>query len=110
MTLPAEAREWIRSRPMAVHVLMVAWPPACVVQTKPGVLLLVPAPGIFGEVVSYFEDGTLGVAAPITIPHPEHGFGGAEPGEMATAQVDPVDLVLVREGAVSREDVEEALR
>lgn len=100
-----EAGEWLRSRPEAIQRVAREFPPGCTVRTKPGVILLVPAPGVDGDVVSYYEDGHLGVAAPLSIPHPEHGWGDAEPGERAQAHVDPDLLELRGEPALTRADV-----
>lgn len=111
---PAEAIEWIRSRPESVQRLMIEWPPMCVVKTLPGVILLIPAPGVEGTVTSYYENGTLGVDAPMSIPHPTMGFkdrfGNDTHGEVIHAMnVDPGQLVLVREGLVTSEMVRGAL-
>jgi hypothetical protein len=50
-----------------------AFPPGAKVRAKPGRVFLIPAPGVDGTIYSYFEDGDLGVAAPVTIPHPSAG-------------------------------------
>lgn len=107
--LRAELEAFARSRPESVQALMREWPPGATVKTKPGVVLLVPAPGVEGTVGSYFEDGKLGIAAPASIPHPKHGFGDAAVGEMLSAAVDPTQLVLVREDVCTRDDVAAAL-
>jgi hypothetical protein len=104
-----EFAQFVRGRPESVQALMRDWPPTAIVRTRPGVTLLVPAPDVDGTVVSYFENGRLGVAAPITIPHPEHGFGAATPGEMAKAECSPDQLQLVREPLWTRDDVALAL-
>lgn len=108
--------EFVRSRPPAVQALAREWPPGCVVKTRPGVVLLIPAPGIEGVVTSYYENGTLGVDAPMSIPHPQHGFHAPaagrdiEVGERLHAQnVWPGALRLVREERWTRADVEAAL-
>lgn len=76
---------WVRNRPPVIQELMREFP-LCLVRTRPGIVLLIPAPGVEGEVNSYFEDGTLGVVAPTTIPHPEYGFGkDPETGELLGA-------------------------
>lgn len=109
--------EFVRERPPSVQALMREWPPLCVVKTRPGVVLLIPAPGVEGVVESYYENGTLGVSAPMSIPHPRHGFHAPaagrdiEVGERVKAQnVRPDVLRLVREELWTRADVEEALR
>jgi hypothetical protein len=104
----SELREFILGFPEEGRDLIYDWPPGCTVRTRPGVMLLVPAPDVEGEVVSYFESGQLGVAAPLTIPHPVYGWGSGTAGELARAMVDPADLEFVREGAVTRDDVREA--
>lgn len=101
--------EFVTTRPANVQALMRDWPPLATVKTKPGIVLLVPAPGVEGHVESYFEDGTLGIAAPLVIPHPEHGYGNASPGDLLCGPVDPEQLDLVSEGEWSREDVRAAL-
>jgi hypothetical protein len=104
-----EFAQFVRSRPDSVQALMREWPPMAIVRTRPGVVLLVPAPGIDGTVVSYFESGGLGVAAPITLPHPEHGFGAATPGDLTRAEVSPNQVQLVDEPIWTRVDVASAL-
>lgn len=101
--------EWVRERPPVIQELMLAWPPLAAVVTKPGVLLLVPAPGVEGSVESWLEDGRLGVVAPLTIPHPEHGFGTAKRGDLVIVRIDPTDLELVRTTRWTVEDVREAI-
>lgn len=101
--------DFVRSRPPMVRELMRAWPPLCVVRTRPHVSLLLPAHGVDGRVESYTEDGRLGVVAPITVPHPEHGYGMGRPGMLAKGLCDPSDLVLVDEPYWTRDDVTRAL-
>ena len=101
---------FVRSRPPSVQRLMREWPPLAVVRAREGVVLLVPAPGVEGTVQSYFEDGSLGVVAPATIPHPVHGWGDAEPGQMLKATVRPDQLEFVREGEWTRVAVEDACK
>lgn len=102
-------RSWVRSRPRVIQALMADLPPTCVVKTRPGISLLIPAPGVEGTVQSYREDGTVGVVAPVTIPHPVHGWGRTHPGEQVLAYIHPAWLVFEREGAFARADVEAAL-
>lgn len=85
--------------------LLREFPPSSMVQTKPGVILLIPAPGVEGYVVGYTDDGLVMVVAPLTIPHPKYGWGDAEPGALAQADVDPAQLVLVRAEEITVEDV-----
>jgi hypothetical protein len=57
--MDAETIAWIRSRPANVQAMMRRFPPGCaVVATRP---LTVPAPGAVGRVVSYFDNGCVGV-------------------------------------------------
>jgi hypothetical protein len=108
--------EYVRERPPVIQDLMRQWPPGAIVKTVPGVTLLIPAPGIEGTVNSYFEDGSLGIVAPTSIPHPEHGWGRdedgtpLEPGTLVAAAVDPAMLRLIREERWTKADIEEALR
>jgi hypothetical protein len=104
-----ELREFIVGFPADKRDLIVDWPPGCIVKTRPGVILLIPAPGVEGTVISYFESGLLGVAAPMTLPHPDHGWGDGAPGKMVKAQIDPTDLEFIREETVSAADVREAM-
>ena len=101
--------EFVRSRPPIIQQMMLDRPPLAVVKARSGITLLVPAPGVEGTVVGYVGNGLLIVQAPITIPHPEHGWGTATPGELANARVHPVYLELVRESQWTRADVEAAL-
>ena len=50
-----EASGWVRSRPDNIKALMLRFPPKCLVSTKTGVKLMVPAPGTFGIVMGYYE-------------------------------------------------------
>lgn len=100
--------ELVRSQPPVIQELMREWPPLAVVRTKPDVILLVPAPGVEGTVQSYFEGGSLGIVAPMTLPHPEHGWGDGM-GQMLKAEVSPDQLELVREEQWTRADVAAAL-
>jgi hypothetical protein len=105
---------FVRGLPSVVHPLLREWPPLTVVATKPEVELLIPAPGVEGTIQSYREDGRVGVVAPVTVPHPVHGWGSlgreVNEGRLAKALVDPAHLVWVREGRWTRDDVEEALQ
>ena len=56
-----EAKAWVRSRPPSVQALMLRFPPNCHVKAKPEHSLMVPAPGTFGIVASYSEDGSVSV-------------------------------------------------
>ena len=51
----------MRSRPEAVKESMRCFPPGCEVRAREGMDLKVPASGMVGRVVSWFEDGSLGV-------------------------------------------------
>jgi hypothetical protein len=54
-----EAKEWIRSRPDHIKQIMMLFPPGCnVIANRP---LVIPPPGEIRTVVSYFEDGSIGV-------------------------------------------------
>lgn len=109
-----ELVEFVGALPASLHDLVKDWPPTCVVRARPGVVLLVPGPGVEGIVVSYFEpyddlpNGGLGVLGPVTIPHPEHGYGTATPGEPAKAECRPECLEVVR-SRWTRADVDAAL-
>lgn len=107
--LPPDALAWIRGRPAVVQALIREWPPAAAVRAIDGVTLLVPAPGVLGFVNGYVEDGSLIVVAPATIPHPVHGWGATQPGEMLQAHVEPSMLILVSEGDVTRDMIAAAL-
>lgn len=58
---PADAVEWIRTRPRSVQELLVRFPPGCLVRAKPEKQLMVPAPGTLGIVLSYYENGGVSV-------------------------------------------------
>lgn len=61
-----EALDWMRSRPATVKVLMVQFPPSCLVAaTRP---LRCPAPGTVGIVRTYFDNGDVSV-----VQHPTSG-------------------------------------
>lgn len=76
-----ESKKWIRSRPASVQKLMCRFPPGCVVKTKEHVSLGVPIKGTYGIVMSYYEEGYLGV---------RQGLTGS-----FVAQCSPDDLELV---------------
>lgn len=101
--------EWARSRPESVQKVMREFPPGCIVRTVDNVILLCPAPGVSGTVVSYFENGRVRVSAPASIPHPEHGWGTLEPGDLISAEVDPKQLRLTSDVDLTREMVALAL-
>jgi hypothetical protein len=100
--------EFVRGLPASEVELFRFWPLGATVRTRPGVILLVPAPGVDGRVYGYARDGLV-VIAPVTIPHPEHGWGRTRPGEMATAHVAPQQLELVDRGVLDDELVERAI-
>lgn len=56
-----DSREWIRTRPPIVQASLRDFPPGCVVKTKPTASKRIPAPGTMGILVSYFENGLVGV-------------------------------------------------
>jgi hypothetical protein len=57
------AREWIRARPKSVQDLLLRFPPCSVVRIIPSseAHYSIPLRGTYGLVVSYFENGHLGV-------------------------------------------------
>jgi len=57
--------DWVLERPKEIQRLMIDWPPQAAVKAKPGVVLKIPAPGVEGFITSWFENGTLGVDAPL---------------------------------------------
>ena len=56
-----EVVQWMSSRPRAVKDIMIRFPPACLVRSKPGCDLMTPEPGATGFVNGYREkgDGTI---------------------------------------------------
>lgn len=92
MTPEQEAIKWLRSRPPVIQDLLRRFPPQAKVKTKPGVRLIVPAPGIVGVVNSYFEDGMVSVIAPmpkaLTSPITKATL---QEGEMVTGEVSDPD-------------------
>jgi hypothetical protein len=110
--------EFVRSRPAAIQRLMLIWPPYAMVRAKKDVTLLIPAPGVDGYVGSYVENGNLGIIAPTSVPHPEHGWGKdpetgepLPPGTMLSAECKPEVLRpwKMSEWRWSRDDVLAAL-
>lgn len=57
----AMAVEWARSRPDVIKDLMRKFPPRCVVRSAPGHSHHIPADGGIAHVVSYNENGCVGV-------------------------------------------------
>lgn len=92
----ANLREWLEERPPHVRSLAVRFPPGATVKAKDGQVLMVPAPGVTGEVYSYFENGCVGVVAPLAadVDSPITAWHGEE-GQMVRAQVRADCLELV---------------
>ena len=101
--------DWLADRE-AIHDLARAWPPGSKVTSHEDAPLLIPAPGIVGKVYSYFEDGLIGVLAPMatTLTSPLTGNTARE-GELMKAQCAPHKLVLLEYGPVTPEDIRDAL-
>lgn len=94
-----ETREWIRSRPPEVQESMKRWPPVCRVRAKADKMLHVPAPGVIGRVVSWYENGNLGVVA-------EGGGelrGECEPGWLELVEYDTLTPAGIEEALAPRE-------
>lgn len=89
--------DWVRERPAEIQKLMIDWPPEATVRAKPGVVLMVPAPGVEGTISSWFESGTLGVDAPLLMTETSPATGETlEAGTTMHAQeVRPDQLELV---------------
>lgn len=51
------AIDWLRSRPAYMRELMIRFPPSCVVQSAPGHVHHIPAPGTLGVLISWYEPG-----------------------------------------------------
>lgn len=105
----AALREWVA--PLAhLHGLMIQFPPGCIVRAVAGRELLVPAPGHTGAVVSYTDDGNVGVigkpARTITSPITGNTISPAAP---IRATCDPDWLEVVRYSTVTPEAVLEAI-
>lgn len=104
-------RNWVQDRPPAVQQLIRDWPPGAKVMAAEDVELAVPAPGIVGRVNSYFEDGSLGIIAPV-----QHMMASPltgtiiDMGEPIKGQCRPEQLVLLEEDFITRHDVEQALQ
>lgn len=105
----AVLREWLADRP-AVHDLVVEWPPLARVRAREGRSLMIPAPGVIGQVNSYFEDGNLGVIAPMaaTLTSPVTGVT-VSAGELISGECEPAWLELVEYGDFTPDDVRAAL-
>lgn len=107
----AEFLEFVRGLPDVA--MLRDFPLGAAVQTKPGVLLLVPAPRVTGHVAGYSEeDGELAwliVTAPMTIPHPVHGWGRGSPGQILRAEIKPEKLTVVDRGPLSEAQIERAI-
>jgi hypothetical protein len=112
---PPEMVEWLRSRPEPVQKLMREFPPECKVMARESVELMVPAPGVVGTVTSWFEDGTLGVDAPLQAEGLARGLAiAAEHGREVEAhehqtfhaqQVRPDQIEHLEDGPISRAEV-----
>lgn len=109
MTVVDDLVEWLKDRE-AIHESVEMWPPTCKVTSTMEKPLLCPAPGIVGEVMSYCEDGTIGVAAPILndLTSPITGQT-VKAGEWIKGECDPSSLVLLEYGDVTPDDVRAAI-
>lgn len=106
---------WLRARPEPVQKLMREFPPECKVMAREGVELMVPAPGVVGTVTSWFEDGTLGVDAPLQAAGLARGLAiAAAHGREVEAhehqtfhaqQVRPDQIEHLEDGPITREQV-----
>lgn len=101
--------DWLDDRD-AIHALAVEWPPASKVRAQEGRVLIAPAPGVIGTITSYFEDGSIGVAAPMaaTVVSPITGET-AEVGEVIQGNCEAEWLELVEFGPFTPDDVRSAL-
>lgn len=90
--------EWLHGRDK-IHDLVVAWPPGTKVTSHENTPLMVPAPGIVGVVVSWFENGTVGVDAPMaeTLTSPITGHT-VKRGQTLRGECDPDKLVFLEYG------------
>jgi hypothetical protein len=88
--------DWVSERPEQVQRLMIDWPPMATVRAKPGEVLMVPAPGVEGEIASWFEDGYVGVTAPLAAAVTSPASGETlEVGEVLRGECDPQKLEIV---------------
>lgn len=60
-TLYNEIAQWVRSRPPKIQELLRKFPPGCTVMAAEGHVLRCPAPGTYGGVVAYNENGCVTV-------------------------------------------------
>lgn len=86
----AECREWVRSRPASVQVLMRRFPPACYVRP----LRPLVCPRVEGVIFSYTEDGQVSVI---------------EEGNATRGFCNPNWLEYVRPGKVTPQQIAEWL-
>jgi hypothetical protein len=105
----SDLRDWLGPLPKSVQILARLWPPGCYVQAHEGKKLIVPAPGIVGEVYSYFENGTLGVVADLPEGFETETDEQFEEGEVVAGQCDPDWLEIVEYGPITAGMVAEAL-
>lgn len=106
----AELREWFEGRPQVVRDLAIAWPPGAVVKATGGRRLMIPAPGMVGQVTSYYEDGTLGVTSQTTERRVSPATGEVVPKDtVLQAACQPDWLEIVELGKVTPNDVRAAL-
>jgi hypothetical protein len=87
--------EWVLARPAEVQRLMIDWPPQAQVRAKEGERLMIPAPGVVGEVVSWFEGGSVGVLAPLVVDMTAARGGELNAGDELSAECDPAKLEIV---------------
>jgi len=115
-SLEERLRQWLGAMPTTLHQLIEDFPPLSRVEAKLGVVLLIPAPGVVGAVISYTNDGFLGVRAPIgatvtnqqgeTIPAGTVLSAPCKPSEMryigpgGPNQITKADVKKVRESLV----------
>lgn len=101
--------DWLRGRD-EIHELMLAWPPGTKVTSREDAPLMIPAPGLVGVVVSWFENGTVGVEAPMaaTLTSPITGYT-AEQGQTIRGECDPTRLEILEYDQWTPEDVQAAL-
>lgn len=65
--------DWMRSRPDSIKELMRRFPPACYVKAL--VPLSTPAPGIIGQVMTYFEPDETHPLGLVSVQAPDPFFG-----------------------------------